>query len=86
MAAPGPIVSTPQDLTIGGEGSGWFFNGRVDDLSLYHRALAASEIQAIYTADSAGKCATPTPPGCTDAPSGLISWWRGEDGNDQAEY
>ncbi|MCP9492967.1 MAG: LamG domain-containing protein [Pyrinomonadaceae bacterium MAG19_C2-C3] len=35
------------------------FNGDVDETSVFTRALSASEIQAIYNADSAGKC----PPG-----------------------
>ncbi len=32
------------------------FLGEIDELSIYNRALAASEIQAIYNAGSAGKC------------------------------
>ncbi|MBI5774629.1 MAG: immunoglobulin domain-containing protein, partial [Verrucomicrobia bacterium] len=34
-----------------------FFSGGIDELSLYSRALSASEIAAIYNAQSAGKCA-----------------------------
>ena len=33
-----------------------FFNGDLDEVSLFNRTLAAAEIQAIYDADSAGKC------------------------------
>jgi hypothetical protein len=36
------------------------FAGRIDEVSLYSRALSASEIQAIYNARSSGKCALPT--------------------------
>jgi hypothetical protein len=50
------------------------FNGAIDEISLYSRALSAAEIQAIYSAGSAGKC----PPSCTPAPSGLIGWWPGQ--------
>jgi hypothetical protein len=32
------------------------FEGEMDELSFYHRALTAAEIQAIYRAGSAGKC------------------------------
>ena len=32
------------------------FNGFIDEVSIYDRALTASEIQAIYDAGSAGKC------------------------------
>ncbi len=35
---------------------GYFFNGLVDEVSIYHRALSASEIQAIYLAGPEGKC------------------------------
>jgi len=37
--------------------TGWMYYGRelVDELSIYNRALSASEIQAIYNAGSAGK-------------------------------
>jgi hypothetical protein len=63
--------------------SGSYFDGQVDELGLYSRALAATEIQAIYNAGSLGKC-PPTPPtNCVPSPSGLLSWWRAEgDGTD----
>jgi hypothetical protein len=50
-------------LTIGqSEGLG-YLNGRLDEISVYQRALAGSEIAAIYNAGSAGKCPPPpTPP------------------------
>ena len=42
-------------LHRGGEGTG-FLNGQLDEVSVYDRALSASEIQSIFTAGSAGKC------------------------------
>jgi hypothetical protein len=33
-----------------------YFNGRIDEASIYNRALSAAEILAIYNASSAGKC------------------------------
>jgi hypothetical protein len=44
--------------------SGWFYyhQGRVDELSIYNRALSAEEIQAVYRAGGGGKCATNPPP------------------------
>jgi hypothetical protein len=33
-----------------------YFEGEMDELSFYHRAHTAAEIQAIYRAGSAGKC------------------------------
>jgi hypothetical protein len=50
-------VAYPED----GVGTGYFFNGLVDEVSIYNRALTAVEIQAIYAAGGGGKCYTPTP-------------------------
>jgi hypothetical protein len=44
------------------------FTGDIDEISLYNRALSAAEIQAIYNAGSAGKCAGPLPPGIAVQP------------------
>lgn len=50
------------------------FNGLIDEMSLYNRALAASEIQATFNAGSAGKCKPPslalTLTGCTTCRAG----------------
>jgi hypothetical protein len=50
---------TPHPLLIGGEIENnnvqWQMNGHADEVSLYSTALAASQIQAIYSAGSAGK-------------------------------
>ena len=40
---------------------GQFFNGLIDEVSYYKRALPAGEIQAIYIAGSAGKCPPAVP-------------------------
>jgi hypothetical protein len=64
-----------------------FFDGLIDELSLYRRALSANEIQSIYAAGSAGKCdsTNPPPPLCTTVPAGVVAWWKGETGaNDSA--
>jgi alpha-tubulin suppressor-like RCC1 family protein len=53
------------------------FAGKLDEVSVYNRALSASEIQAIYNAGSVGKCA-PVTTACTPPPAGLVSWWAGE--------
>jgi len=39
-----------------------FFNGLIDEVTLYNRALSAAEISAIYAATVGGKCASPTGP------------------------
>jgi hypothetical protein len=51
------------------------FQGEVDEVEIYSRALDASEILAIFNAGSAGKCINCVPP-----PLDLVSWWPG-DGN-----
>ena len=45
------------------------YNGKVDELSIYSRALSASEIQAIYAAGAGGKCLGPNPPTITTQPT-----------------
>ena len=48
---------TDEPFIIGGETAGpWDFNGLVDEVSVYNVALTPSQIQAIYSAGSAGKC------------------------------
>jgi len=43
-------------LFIGRRGDGQFFNGTVDEVTIYSRALSGEEIQALFTASFAGKC------------------------------
>ena len=62
LAAPGPLVTSTEALRIGGDETGWFFNGLVDELAFYSRALTGAEIQGIYNAYFAGKCSTPVAP------------------------
>jgi len=73
------IASADASIGIGNLGEHWFdhpFVGHIDEISLYSRALAHTEIQAIYTAGSAGKCAPttpPTPPQITQHPQSLTT-------------
>jgi hypothetical protein len=53
-----------------------YFNGVIDEVSLYNRALSSNEVADIYNAGSAGKIA----PTNALPPSGLVGWWKG-DGN-----
>ncbi|HZI33848.1 MAG TPA: LamG domain-containing protein, partial [Candidatus Binatia bacterium] len=43
-------------------GNNFPFYGDIDEISLYNRALSQSEVQAIYNAGSAGKCASTSSP------------------------
>src|SRR5438309_259622 len=56
------------------------FLGLIDEVSVYNRALSASEVASIYNAGSAGKCPPIAQPVCVPAASGLVDWWKG-DGN-----
>ena len=56
-----PIAKGKVPLTIGQSGEGFFFNGDIDEPSIYSRALGTNEIQAIYAAGSSGKCYTNNP-------------------------
>jgi parallel beta-helix repeat protein len=55
---PATIAASSSRLLISGDdnnGPTWF-NGAIDEVSVYNRALSASEIAVIYGAASAGKC------------------------------
>src|SRR6185369_13867693 len=54
------------------------FLGLIDEVSIYNRALAGSEVQSIYQASSAGKCPPVPEPHCVQPPSGLVGWWKGD--------
>ncbi len=41
-------------------GAGSFFNGLIDEVEIFNRALSQSEIQALYNAGSDGKCTEQT--------------------------
>ena len=74
----GPLQITSTPLIIGSSQRNGveqtFFQGLVDEVEIFNRALSADEILAIYNAGSSGKCkpqvrATPTPrPRLTPAP------------------
>ena len=51
---------------------GQFFNGLIDEVSYFNRALAGAEIQAFYDAGSAGKCHIPA---ITSQPRGQVGYW-----------
>jgi hypothetical protein len=58
--------------------SGYFyFQGLIDEVEIFNRALTPSEVQAILTAGSAGKCKV-TPGVCISPPSAMTSWYTGD--------
>jgi hypothetical protein len=63
------VFSSPVALGANG-GSKWnSFYGAIDELSVYSRALSASEIQNIYLAGSGGKCSPFAPPAIIGQPT-----------------
>jgi hypothetical protein len=64
---PTPVsgdLSTLEPLRIGNHSALWFngfFRGRIDEVSLYNRALTPEMVAAIYAVSSAGKCSAPSP-------------------------
>ena len=58
-----PLIYDAVPVTIGadlaGNVSGARFNGRIDEIALYHRALDAVDVAAIYNADRVGKSVSP---------------------------
>ncbi|HEY4499997.1 MAG TPA: LamG-like jellyroll fold domain-containing protein [Candidatus Paceibacterota bacterium] len=50
--APWPIVNNSEPVTFGyNNGGGEYFNGTLDEVRMYNRALTEAEIQAIYDAE-----------------------------------
>jgi hypothetical protein len=54
--------ATPVTIGARGDTLGNSFYGLIDELAVYNRALAASEIQSIYSNGPGGKCAVAYPP------------------------
>ena len=52
---------------------GYRYNGILDEVEIFNRALSQAEINAIYNAGGAGKCYT----GCVQPPPNLAGWWPG---------
>ena len=68
IAAPAPDPGCP--FFIGGlhnpgtgscAATGRYFNGMIDEVSLFNRTLTSGEVAALYSAGSAGKCDSPPP-------------------------
>jgi hypothetical protein len=61
ISAPGQIVPSGNHLQIGHDpaNTSRYFNGLIDEASVYSAALSAAQVQALYNAGSAGKCGLP---------------------------
>jgi hypothetical protein len=78
----GPLVASDSPgVGIGNvnfSGINFPFNGDIDEIALYNRALSQAEIQSIYNAGSAGKCPLASVPSSVPSPDGMVGWWKGE--------
>ncbi|HET6262398.1 MAG TPA: LamG-like jellyroll fold domain-containing protein, partial [Chloroflexia bacterium] len=85
-AAHGTIGDVNTPLSLGATkaygNNGYVFNGQLDEVEIFDRALTATEIQSIYNAGSAGKCKTATPSACVAPPSGMVAWYPGDNNSE----
>ena len=51
-----PIPDAEAELSIGQSEFQYYFNGQIDEVEIYDRALSPRQIRAIFEAGSAGKC------------------------------
>ena len=58
----GLMLAQEQDCLGGCFNSSQAFSGRMDEVTIYDRALSSRQIQAIFDAGRAGKCGKPPPP------------------------
>lgn len=73
-----PLTGAYPSVGIGNAAgtAGFPFDGWIDEISLYSRALSQAELQAIYQAGSAGKCLS-GPPSIASQPQGQVGYWGG---------
>jgi hypothetical protein len=77
----GPLISSLEPtIGIGNVGTSCWdyvpFNGYIDEISLYSRALSQSEIEAIYNAGNSGKCVSaPVAPVANAGPNQVVYAW-----------
>ena len=63
VIGPKAIATSGSDLRISGDDNNHvYFDGLIDEPSVYSRALSASEIAVIYNAGAGGKCKVSMPP------------------------
>jgi hypothetical protein len=56
LPSTGGAIKIGQESAVEDPGPPEFFNGLIDEVELYNRALSAEEIAALFNAGSAGKC------------------------------
>ena len=70
VIGPQVIATSVSNLRLSGDDNQHvYFDGEIDEASVYNTALSAAQILAIYNAGSAGKCPVPVAPVITNQPS-----------------
>ena len=57
--------SAPTSFRIGSENGLWYFNGAIDDVRIYNRALSSNEVAQLYAIETAGPKITSQPTNVT---------------------
>jgi hypothetical protein len=78
--AGGPIDDDNGILRIGSDDSGFYFDGTIDDVRIYDRALSAGEIEELYREGLSPKASNPSPAdGAAGVdPNTVLSWTPGK--------
>jgi hypothetical protein len=72
-------ASNPFRLGFTTNYGGAAFNGLLDEVEIFDRALTPAEVRAIFSAGREGKCRT-----CAVQPAGVISLWKAENNTDDS--
>ncbi|MFZ1618526.1 MAG: LamG domain-containing protein [Flavobacteriales bacterium] len=71
-------IATRNYVDIGYNGGGEYFNGKIDELRFYSRALTTAEMQTLYNDGAGGSVNTALtqPQGTGNLDSGLAGYWK----------
>jgi hypothetical protein len=83
VGVTGTVPGTIEPFVIGslsGLTGGEKFDGLIDEVIYFNRALSEGELRTIIDSGNSGMCAPPSlqPPVCTPPSNNLVSWYRGE--------
>src|SRR5579863_1008033 len=62
----------------GGNNGYFYFQGLIDEVEFFNRALSLAEVQAIVSAGQAGKCKIAPFSACAPLPSGIVDWYMAD--------
>jgi hypothetical protein len=70
----GQLNTADSQISLGHFGD--YFTGAIDEVEIFNRVLAQSEIATIYNSGAGGKCKDLS---CVPPPDGMTNWWPGDD-------